>query len=127
MIPSDGCWVGAAIDYTAWDYKLAPYTKHAGFTPAAWIIFIEVPLNPLEYSKLQALLPEMAAYKGIVILTVEPFAGMAADKLPDSAILELCAIITTAEQAGARIIVRYAHEMNGSWWVVHRCLLPGAH
>jgi hypothetical protein len=122
MIPTDGCWVGAAIDYATWDFKLKPYIKQAGFIPAAWNLAIELPLTPQDLSKLQSLLPEMAAYNSIVILTVDPVNGTSADVLPDQAILQLCAIITAAEKAGARIIVRYAHQMNGVWWVQSSCI-----
>jgi hypothetical protein len=31
--PNDGCWVGAAIDYTVWSYNLTDFVYTAGFNP----------------------------------------------------------------------------------------------
>jgi hypothetical protein len=115
--PNDGCWVGVATDYTAWDYNLTRYINSVGYNPGAWNIFVHLPMNKLEKEKLEALLPYMGKFKGIAVLTVEPWDGLTPDMLSNKDIEEFVKVVRLYEEArGLRTVIRFAHEMNGHWY-----------
>ena len=43
-----------------------------------WNVFVQLPLNSTLTSYMDTILPQIAAVKGIALLTVEPMAGLAA-------------------------------------------------
>jgi hypothetical protein len=115
--PNDGCWVGAAVDYTVWDYNLTRYINAVGYNPASWNIFVELPMTPLEVEKLDALLPIISRFRGIALITLEPLRGISERELPDEDILAFCELVRKYEEDKAlRVMVRFAHEMNGNWY-----------
>jgi hypothetical protein len=80
-----------------------------------WNVFVSLPLNATTSGYLQEILPQIASAKAICLLTVEPDQGLAA--VTPAAVQELASTITTYEKAGASFMIRYAHEMNGNWFV----------
>lgn len=116
LLPPSGCWVGSAMDLATWRFDLSAYAEALGFVPASWVVFVELPLTDREVSKLKAVLPRIAALNGIAILTAEPMRGLGAAALSDEQVLELAALIRKYEALGLHVVVRYAHEANGSWY-----------
>jgi hypothetical protein len=116
LLPPSGCWVGSAMDFATWRFNLSAYTDALGFVPASWVLFVELPLTLQEASKLEAVLPQIARLNGIAILTAEPMNGLGPAALSDAQVVELAALIRRYEALGLRVVVRYAHEANGSWY-----------
>jgi hypothetical protein len=115
--PNDGCWVGMAMDFTAWDFNFRKYFSKLGFAPGAYNVFVHLPLNEDETQKLDTLLLEIGNFKGIAMVTVEPKEGITDEAMPNSAIVELAKLVAKYEQLnGVRTIIRFAHEMNGNWY-----------
>jgi hypothetical protein len=104
------------MDFATWRFNLSAYADALGFVPASWVLFVELPLNEREVSKLEAVLPQIARLNGIAILTAEPMQGLGPAVLPEEQLLQLAAIIRRHEALGLRVVVRFAHEANGSWY-----------
>ena len=107
--------------------------------PVVFNVFVSIPLNGTTTMYLQQTLPQIAAAKAICLLSVEPDQGLSAVTTP--AVQELASYIMQYEQvglmscssvllsstqclmqsccvqAGASFMIRYAHEMNGNWYV----------
>jgi hypothetical protein len=85
-----------------------------GRTPAVWVEFVGLPFSPGDRSNLAGFVDAVAGQRGIALLTVQPSTGLAA--VDDAAIGELVAAVAVANARGVPVIVRFAHEMNGSWY-----------
>ncbi len=110
--PTDGVLVGVNIDWGA-DSPDAVEAR-LGRTPAAWVQFVGFPFSPADRTNLAGFIDAVAARRGIALLTVEPNAGLGA--VDDAAIAELVDAVAAANGRGVPVIVRFAHEMNGSWY-----------
>jgi hypothetical protein len=62
----------------------------------------------------QGLMTQLGARKAIVILTLEPYGGL--DLIDQNALSRLSTQLAAWEQLGVIGIIRFAHEMNGSWY-----------
>jgi Glycosyl hydrolase family 26 len=89
-------------------------TTRLGRTPAAWVGFVGFPFGPADRSNLAAFLDAVAAAHGTALVTLEPNAGL--DAVNDPAIAELVSTLRGANDRGIGVLVRFAHEMNGSWY-----------
>ena len=112
---------------------MASYTARLGFQPAVYNLFLPLPLlgNTTEY--LQTVLPQISQEQAIAMLTVMPMEGLSA--VTETAVAELAyqiqvaqevrpacstrvCIVTASQalvvQAGASVMIRFAHEMNGA-------------
>jgi hypothetical protein len=116
LLPPQGCWVGSSIDYPAWQSDLRAYSDALGFVPASWVLFVALPLTPGDVQRLDAVLPQIARLNGIAIITAEPHGGLGPTALTEAQVLELAALIRKYEAQGLKVVVRYAHEANGSWY-----------
>ncbi len=120
--PNDGCWVGTTIQYTDWEYNLTDYITRLGYNPAAWNVFVELPLPKYDAVTLGQLLASIGKLKAIAMVTVEPVFGLDPAIVTNTSMKQLADIIRKEEDvSGVRTMVRFAHEMNGNWfawWVV---------
>jgi len=107
-----GVRIGVSIEW-ATDTP-ATVTARLGRTPAAWVGFVAFPFGPADRGNLAAFLDAVAAGHGTALLTLEPNAGLAA--VDDAAIAELVSTLRGANDRGIAVLVRFAHEMNGSWY-----------
>jgi hypothetical protein len=110
--PGAGVLFGINLDWatdtpTAVDARL-------GRNPAVWVQFVGFPFAAADRSNLAAFVDAVAQQHATALLTLEPNAGLAA--VDDAAIAELVATLRAANDRGVDVIVRFAHEMNGSWY-----------
>ncbi|EST10976.1 glycosyl hydrolase [Sporolactobacillus laevolacticus] len=90
------------------------YDAKIGITPASYVTFVKFPMRQQDIDKLNALTKEIAPTGGILLITLEPLDGLKAiSKKDDRDFAALCAKI---EKHGLGVMVRFAHEMNGSWY-----------
>ena len=110
--PDHGCYLGTALNMN--DYpQLATYGSQLGFTPAAYNVYVNLPLTAGDKQVLAAAFAQITSMGGIAVLTVSPSQGLAA--CVDTAVVELATIIHQWETAGLAVILRFAPEMNGRY------------
>src|SRR3954451_4381070 len=74
--PPDGAWVGMNLDWGS--ETIADLTARVGRPPAAVVAFVSVPLDVAAESNLDAAASQARDAHAILVVTVEPFAGLAA-------------------------------------------------
>ncbi|WP_258935186.1 glycoside hydrolase family 26 protein [Nesterenkonia pannonica] len=57
---------------------------------------------------------QIAEFNGVLMLTVEPVDGLGA--VTPEVIEELVSVLRSINESGVPVLLRYAHEMNGSWY-----------
>jgi hypothetical protein len=112
VIPTDGALVGVNPDWE--NQTLQKYADAIGRRPAVAVSFADVPISAVERENVLAAGMQVARNGGVLLLTLEPTSGLAA-VTPEIA-ADAAAVLADVEQNGTAVIVRFAHEMNGSWY-----------
>ncbi|MDD5017078.1 MAG: glycosyl hydrolase [Eubacteriales bacterium] len=111
--PSYGYYFGVVNGNLSED-TINDYNSWLGFTPASYVTFVNFPLNQEDTDTLNGFIEEIAPTGGIAVITLEPMEGLDAVNEKDCQdFADLCA---KYENQGLGIMVRFAHEMNGSWY-----------
>lgn len=84
------------------------------FVTCRYVLFTVIPFTKDDLWVMSQLFPSMGAKKQTVILTPEPFGGL--ESVTDEVVQETVEILKEWEDRGVTFIVRFAHEMNGSWY-----------
>ncbi|MFF2318190.1 glycoside hydrolase family 26 protein [Arthrobacter sp. NPDC058097] len=112
LAPASGILSGVNLD---WEHEtLAQYTKGLGRRPAVVVSFTHFPFTAADETNLEAAYGQVRADGGILLLTLEPRKGLAA--VTQAATDELAGTLDRFNKTGVPVIVRFAHEMNGSWY-----------
>ncbi|PRY36598.1 glycosyl hydrolase family 26 [Geodermatophilus tzadiensis] len=112
VVPGDGVYLGANLDWGS--ETLAEYAAAAGHAPAVAVSFTGFPLGPDDGRNLDGAVDQLVAQGGLMLLTLEPHDGLAA--VTDDAAADLAARLDGYNRRGVPVVVRFAHEMNGSWY-----------
>lgn len=112
--PGDGrAWSGMNLDWA--NDSIAAVAERLGVTPAAWVQFVRFPLTDGDRQNLDAFFEQVGAVHGVAVVTLEPHDGLGS--VTSDAAEDLAAVLDAAwETRGVRTLVRFAHEMNGSWY-----------
>jgi hypothetical protein len=110
--PDSGAWVGLNLDWGS--ETVAAATARLGAPPAAVVSFVPFPLEAGDARNLEAAAEQASAGGAVLLLTLEPWRGLGA--LTDEAIEDLIGRLAGYGTRGTPTIVRFAHEMNGSWY-----------
>jgi hypothetical protein len=110
--PTDGVLFGVDLDWGA--DQPAAIDNRLGRTPAVWVQFVGFPFSDADRANLAGFVDAVAAERGVALLTLEPNGGLAT--IDDAAIAELVAALDAAGAKRVDVLVRFAHEMNGSWY-----------
>jgi hypothetical protein len=109
-----GTYFGAAVDFSKYNFSIAKVPAALGHEPATYVLPITIPIVGGDIYLMDKIIPQTAT-KGItVILSPQPVKGLAA--VTDDAINRLVDFIFKYENIGATVIVRFAQEMNVSWY-----------
>ncbi len=103
---------GVQLDWAA--DTPASYAERLGRDPAVYGEFVAFPFTPATVADLDAHVAAIAARRGAFLLTLEPFGGL--DTVDAAALELLTGQLLRWNEAGVPVIVRFAHEMNGSWY-----------
>ena len=108
-----GTYFGLNLD---WGHETAAEASETfGRTPAVWVQFATFPLDAGARANLDAFIDQVAAARGLALITLEPNGGLRA--VTDAAIDDLVTVLTGYWTVrGVATFVRFAHEMNGSWY-----------
>ncbi|WP_258069879.1 glycoside hydrolase family 26 protein [Arthrobacter sp. SX1312] len=111
LAPAEGTLMGVNLEWGR--ETLAEYADKLGERPAVAVTFADFPFAPEDLVSAAA---EQARQTGaMLLLTLEPVDGLAA--VTDERAGELAALLAGFNTSGVPVIVRFAHEMNGSWYV----------
>ena len=111
-LETSGTLFGMNLDWA--NDSVAAVSGRLGVTPAVWVQFVAFPLDPGVRENLDAYYAQVASVHGMALLTLEPNDGLAA--VTDGAIADLAQVLAAWAGRGVPTMVRFAHEMNGSWY-----------
>lgn len=110
--PSRGCYLGFNVGDGD---TLQRLSTRLGLNPAVFVQFYAFPLSDDGWRRLNTFLSEVRDQGGIALVTLEPFGGL--ETVTSNACWDLANFCAAFETQGiAGIMIRFAHEMNGSWY-----------
>ncbi|SFL88691.1 glycoside hydrolase family 26 protein [Geodermatophilus ruber] len=112
LVPASGAYLGVNLEWGR--QTLAEYAADLGEQPAVAVSFAHFPFAPGEERNLDLAVDQLAAAGGMLLLTLEPHDGLPAVTGPASG--DLAERLDGWNRRGVPVIVRFAHEMNGSWY-----------
>lgn len=112
LVPASGALFGVNLDLH--EKPLSRYAQDLGHKPAVSVSFTGFPYTDAEKADLHRAVEQIRADGQMLLLTLEPTNGLAAIT-PDSA-AALATDLAGFNADGVPVIVRFAHEMNGSWY-----------
>jgi hypothetical protein len=112
LAPASGALLGVSIDWSK--DTLAGFADRLGQAPAVAVTFAQMPLRKRDIVNVDAAAAQAAAVGSRLLLSLEPHHGLA--KVTPAAIHRLTRLLRRYNGAGVPVIVRFAHEMNGSWY-----------
>jgi hypothetical protein len=112
LVPADGVLLGANVDWGT--QSLAEYGTALGHRPAVAVSFTGLPLTPADDENVAGAVDQVRADGGVLLLTLEPDGGLAT--VTDAVAEDLAQRLDGWNRSGVPVVVRFAHEMNGSWY-----------
>lgn len=112
LVPPSGALFGVNLDLHT--KPLARYAEDLGHRPAVSVSFAGFPYTAEEKQNLAHAADQIRADGHIMLLTLEPMNGLAA--VTDEAVAVLAEDLAGFNADGVPVVVRFAHEMNGSWY-----------
>jgi hypothetical protein len=112
VVPDDGVLFGVNLDWGA--QTLADYASLLERQPAVAVSFADVPLTSSGRENVLAAAEQVRANGGTLLLTLEVPEGLAA--VDEAVAADVAGLAATVNAAGVPVIIRFAHEMNGSWY-----------
>lgn len=110
--PTSGVWVGMNLDL-GWE-TVADETSRLGSPPADVVSFVSFPLGADDAANLGAAASQARDAGALLVVTLQPSNGLAS--VTDQAATDVADRLAAYGAEGVPTIVRFAHEMNGSWY-----------
>jgi hypothetical protein len=112
LVPDDGVYFGVNLD---WDNDSpAAYAARLGRAPAVYVLFVEFPLSESALGYVYHIAELVRAQNGALMLTLEPHSGLHA--VTSESVNALAGQLGGVNARGVPVYLRFAHEMNGSWY-----------
>ncbi|ARJ06923.1 hypothetical protein B5808_18095 [Cnuibacter physcomitrellae] len=112
LTAGDGIHFGVNLDWGS--QSVGEYADLLGAPPADVVSFSPIPWTAQEREWVTQAADQAAQVGAAHLLTLEPQAGLAA--VTDDVIADVVSLLQEETDAGVPVIVRFAHEMNGSWY-----------
>jgi hypothetical protein len=112
VVPTKGVLFGVNLDWKS--ETLAEHRANLGHSPAVAVQFTDIPYNRATWEHTKSAVRQVRENGGVLLLTLEPHAGLAA--MSQEVIDRLAWDLHDLNTHGVPVIVRFAHEMNGSWY-----------
>ena len=110
-VPADGtAYFGVHLG----DEAPSTYVQRSGLRPADYGQFAALPLTATTKQSLFTAVDAIRAQNGKLFLTVEPFSGL--DAVTPAVAQDLANTLADYNARGVDVFLRFAHEMNGSWY-----------
>ena len=104
--------VGVNLDWTS--DSVEAYARRSGRPPDVLVRFVRFPLADEDARQLRELLDEAKRGNAVALVTLEPMNGLGG--ITDQGLERFAQVVRPAAEAGVPVLVRFAHEMNGSWY-----------
>ena len=112
-VPERGtAWFGASIDWS--EDSLARYSRRLGHRPAIAVAFAGFPMSAQEKVWTDQAVDQAREEESRILLTLEPHDGLA--EVTSARARALARQLAGYNRSGVPVVVRFAHEMNGSWY-----------
>jgi hypothetical protein len=105
--------LGVNLDWT--NDTVEAYAQRIGRHPDVLVDFFAFPLGFDDERRLDGLLQQAHHNGAIALVTLEPINGLGA--VNEETADHLARLIAPSAESGVSVLVRFAHEMNGSWYV----------
>ena len=112
VIPERGVMFGVNLDWGT--ESLQKFSARLGLKPAVAVSFTNLPMSATDLQNINAAVDQVHAINGTLLLTLEPRSGLAA--ITTEVANDLAMRLAKFNASGVPVIVRFAHEMNGSWY-----------
>ncbi|WP_246019074.1 glycoside hydrolase family 26 protein [Arthrobacter crusticola] len=112
LVPDQGALFGVNLDLDS--KALGEYARDLGRGPAVSVSFTGFPYTAQEKTDLQRAVSQIRVDGQMMLLTLEPMKGL--DAVTSEAAEALAEDLAAFNADGVPVIVRFAHEMNGSWY-----------
>lgn len=110
--PADGVYFGVNLDL---DHDSADaFNERIGHQAAVYVQFVRFPLDDAGATLLDSFIEEVEAQNGMGMLTLEPHDGL--QRITSESAIQFAERAATYNERGVPLFVRFAHEMNGSWY-----------
>ena len=93
---------------------VADVTGRLGHPPADVVSFVGFPLTDDDAKNLDAAARQARDARAVLVVTLQPWAGLAS--VTDQVARDLATRVAGYGSTGSPTLVRFAHEMNGSWY-----------
>ncbi len=110
--PVEGTYFGVNLDWS--DLTPTEYNQALGHNAAVFVQFFQFPLAGSDFTHLDATVKSAKAENGMVMITLEPWGGL--ETVTPEAVDALAIKLAEYNAEGTALFVRFAHEMNGSWY-----------
>lgn len=112
LVPDEGVLGGVNLDWET--DTIGSYAERLGRTPAVVVSFAALPLSREAEADVDAGVAQAAEAGAAIMLTVEPVEGLAS--VTQDVADDLAHDLRRWNDAGVPVYLRFAHEMNGSWY-----------
>jgi hypothetical protein len=110
--PTSGTYFGVNLD---WDnVSAAEFNERVGRPAAVYVQFVRFPFSDVEHQILEGFLEQVSDQNGIALITLEPIVSLT--EISTEMANDLAELLKEYNDRGIPVIVRFAHEMNGSWY-----------
>ena len=112
MVPAQGTMLGVNLDW-----ERTPLNEHRanlGHAPSVVVQFSDIPYDAATWEHTVNAAEQVREHGAILLLTLEPHAGL--ESMSQEVINRLAHDLRELNEAGTPVIIRFAHEMNGSWY-----------
>jgi hypothetical protein len=93
---------------------VADITSKLGSPPAVVVSFVSFPLTADDVTNLQAAANQARDAGAVLVVTLQPWGGLSS--VTDQATADVAQRLAAFGTQGVATIVRFAHEMNGTWY-----------
>lgn len=110
--PAMGVYFGVNLDFE--HDSAAGFNERLGKKAAVYVQFVEFPLDDAAIVALDAFVEQVKSQNGMGMITLEPHAGL--EHITADVALDFADRMAAYNERGVPLFVRFAHEMNGSWY-----------
>jgi len=110
--PSKGTYYGVNLDWG--QDTAAAYSQRLGVPAAVYAAFFSFPFSETDIANVDAFIEQVAEQRGMALITLEPHSGL--DRVTTTVAYDLAERLAKYNQRGVPVFVRFAHEMNSSWY-----------
>lgn len=112
LAPRSGAWFGVSVDWG--NDTLRAYSRRLGHAPAVAVTFTGFPMSSQEKTWMDQAVDQALDVGSMLLITLEPHEGLDAVTTPQAR--ALATRLERYNRRGLPVFVRFAHEMNGSWY-----------